>query len=299
MIDSNSLVISSCLRKFLAATFMSFFIFLASGCANLQAVHDFARISASTADYQQIVEDYATSPERQSRYQPERYPPYQDDDTGSLAEQKLKLEAAQRILVEYMAALAALAADDLPSIDTSVDDLVGSLEYARFIGEGDAAINKETGTAAAMIAKILTRAVHDHWRQAQTSQIVREANDSVQIVTMGLREIVLEDFSSSIDHEEEAVRKYFESVIAASTASGDTDAVPSLARIMWLEHSDHIETRRERLTAYADILEKIGQGHEDLKINVDSLENKALRERLRNYGKDLQSLYTAILTLRK
>jgi hypothetical protein len=286
-------------RKVLAVVLVSAFLLGASGCANLQAVRDFAKTSAATADYRQIVADYAMSPERQKRYQPERSAPDLNVQAKAREEQKPKLEAVQSILVEYMTALGDLAADDLPNVDNQVDALGKALENAKFVGNGDAAISKETGTAAATIAKILTHAVLDHWRQKQTSRIVREANDSVQTVSAGLREIVLNDFSASLDAEEEAVRKYFEAAIAASTAGGDTTGVPPLARILWLEHSDQLQTRRAKLTSYAEVLAKIGKGHEDLNNNVDSLQDKAMKERLRAYAKDLQSLYTAIATLSK
>lgn len=286
-------------RTVLAVVLVNAFLLGASGCANLDAVRDFAKTSAATADYRQIVADYAMSPERQKRYQPARFAPQLDAQAKARAEQKPKLEAAQTILVEYMTALGDLAADDLPNVDTQVDALGKALEKAKFVGDGDAAISKETGTAAATIANILTRAVLDHWRQKATSRIVREANDSVQTVTAGLREIVLKDFSASLDTEKETVRKYFEAPIAAATAGGDTDAVPPLARILWLEHSDQVETRRAKLMAYAEVLEKIGKGHEDLNKNVDRIQDKALKERLRAYAKDLQALYKAIVTLNK
>ena len=38
------------------------------GCANLDAVRKFAETSAATADYKQVVADYAESPKRSMRY---------------------------------------------------------------------------------------------------------------------------------------------------------------------------------------------------------------------------------------
>ena len=286
-------------RTMLALALLSALLPFISGCTNLQAVRDFAKTSAATADYRQIVTDYVTSPDRQKRYQPARSAPQLEASAKVRAEQKPKIEAAQTILVEYMTALGDLAADDLPKVDSQVDALGKALEKAKFVGDGDAAIGKETATAAGTIAKILTRAVLDHWRQKQTSRIVREADDSIQTVTAGLREIVLKDFGASLDTESETVRKYFEAPIAAAKSGGDTDAVPPLARILWLEHSDEIKARRAKLTAYADVLAKIGKGHADLNENVDRLRDKALKERLRGYTKDLQALYNAIVIMAK
>jgi uncharacterized protein YerC len=297
MTNPRPLMLRSRRRTVLATVLLTALLPGASGCANLQAVRDFAKTSAATADYRQIVTDYATSPRRQKRYQPDRVAPTLELQAKARAVQKQKLEAAQTILVEYMTTLGNLAADDLPNVDPEIDALGKALEKAKFVGEGDAAISKETGTAAATIAKILTRAAIDHWRQKQTTRIVREANGSVQTVTAGLREIVLKDFTASLDTEKEVVRKYFEAAIAAAASAGDHDAVPPLAKILWLEHSDQIEARRAKLKAYGEVLEKIGEAHEDLNENVNRLQDKALKERLRAYAKDLQALYKAILTL--
>jgi t-SNARE complex subunit (syntaxin) len=297
MTNPRLLVLGLQRRTVLAAVLVSAFLLGASGCTNLQAVRDFAKISAATADYRQIVADYAMSPERLKRYQPDGFARELETEAEARAKQKQKLEAAQTILVEYMTALGDLAADDLPNVDTQVDALGKALEEAKFVGKADETIGKETGTAASTIAKILTRAVLDRWRQEQTSRIVREANDSVQIVTAGLREIVLKDFSASLDIETEAVRKCFEAATAAAASVGVQDAVDPLVRVLRVEHSDQIETRRAKLRAYANVLEKIGEGHEDLNKNVDRLQDEALKERLRAYAKDLQDLYKAIATL--
>lgn len=270
---------------------------LLSGCANLQAVRDFAMISAATADYQQIVADYATSPTRQKRYYPPRFASQLDATAETRAEQRVKLEAVQSLLVTYMTTLGDLAADELPNVDAEIDTLGKTLEKTPFVGDGDAKISKATASAAGTIAKILTRTVLDQWRQKRLRRIIQEADPSVQTVIAGLREIVLVDFKTSLDLEEEAVRKYFESAIAAAKASGDTEALPPLAHVLWLEHSDRIAVRRLRLGEYAAVLEKIGDGHADLSKNVDTLGDKELAKRLARYARDLQKLFKAIASL--
>ncbi len=267
---------------------------LPAGCADLQAVREFAKTSAATADYRQIVTDYIESPVRQQRYLPDNRAVQLDSIAKKRAAQRKLLEGSQIVLVEYMSSLGDLAADELPNVDSEIEALGKSLEKAGFAGDADAAINKETASAAGRIAMVLTRAVLDHWRQDRVKTIIRDTDDNVQAVVAGLREIVLKDFNASLDIEAEAVRMYFEAPIASAESRHDTDAVPPLARILMLEHLDRIKERRERLDAYAQVLDKIGKGHAELFRNVDNLEDKALKERLKKYAKDLQTLYKAI-----
>lgn len=267
---------------------------LPTGCADLQAVREFAKTSAATADYRQIITDYIESPIRQKRYQPENHAAQLDSIAKKRAGQKKLLEGSQTILVEYMSALGDLAADELPNVDSEIEGLGKALEKAGIAGDGDDVVSKKTATAAGNIARVLTRAALDHWRQDRVKTIIRDSDDNVQTVVAGLREIVLKDFNASLDIEAEAVKMYFEAPIASAESRNDTDAVPPLARILMLEHLDRIKERRDRLTSYAQVLDKIGKGHAELLSNVDRLEDKALKERLKKYAKDLQTLYKAI-----
>lgn len=270
---------------------------LVCGCANLEAVRNFSKTSAATADYQQIISDYAEFPARDRRYKPESSAARLDALAKQRAEQKKKLEGAQTVLVQYMSALGDLAADKIPNVDSEIDGLGKSLEQAKFIGDGDAAISKETGAAAGTIAKILIRAALDHWRQRQVVKIVQDADPSVQIVVAGLHEIVSKDFTLSLDAEAEDVDAFFQESLAASRSLPDPEAVVPLVQILRQEHMDRIEARRSKVKAYAQVLEKIGKGHADLCQNVGKITDKDLQTRLKQYSKDLQVLYKAIQTL--
>jgi hypothetical protein len=260
-------------------------------------VREFAKTSAATADNKRIVADYVSSPERQKRFQPQRAAPALDEFARQRKEQQAILEGAQTVLVEYLNALGNLAADALPQVDSEIEALRKSLETAKFVGDGDAAIGKETATAASTIAKVLVREALEHWRQAHVRALVKETDASIQTLVEGLREVVVEDFARSLAIEEEAVRKYFEKSISDALAHDQPDSAPPLARILWLDRKDQNAARQNALSNYAAALAKIGTGHADLRANVGKFEDKALEERLRRYAKDLQTLYKAMATL--
>ena len=269
-------------------------LFLLGGCVDLKAVRDFAKISSATADYQKIVSDYVESPERQKPYQPERSHPQLDQEIQARSNQKPRLEGVQKVLVEYMSALGDLADDELPNVDKEIDGLGKALEKAKFVGEGDTQINKKTATGAGTIAKILTKAVLDHWRQKELKTIINKTDDSLQEVVLGLREVVQKDFKQSLDIESEAISKFFKKSIAVVKAQGDEEGLPPLANLLLKERLDEILVRKEKLDDYAKVLDKIGKGHADLRKNVNDLENKELIQRLKQYSKDLGKLYNTI-----
>jgi len=270
-----------------------------SGCANLEVVGKFAKTSAATADYQQVVVDYADSPRRQRSYQPERMAAQLDALVKRRAEQKPQLEGSQKVLVEYMSALGDLAADKLPNVDDEIDGIGKSLETAQFVGDGDAQIGKKTATAAASIAKVLVRAVLDAWRQCQLIKIVKESDPHLQIVVAGLKEVLDKDLRGSLDNEELAVSKPFQAWIAAATSGNDPDGAPSVARILLSERLEQVQGKLAKLDAYIRVLDTIGKGHADLFANVDKMDGKTLKTRLQVYSKDLQTLHKAIKDLSK
>lgn len=257
---------------------------LLAGCVDLAAVRQFAKTSAATADYKQVVSDYAREPLRRKQYAPASQATKLDDEAKTRGEQAITLEAAQGILVAYMSALGDLAADELPSIDKEVDGLGTALEKAKFVGEAD----KSTAAAAGSIAKALGRLALDHWRQAQLAKLIRETDDNVQAVVAGMRDIMLKDFDLALNVEKGAVTSYFIEPLAAAPAT------QKLAKLLQADRVDDIEARRAKLKAYAEVLAKIGKGHAELRANVGTLDDAALAARLKQYAKDLTTLYKAI-----
>lgn len=272
---------------------------LLSGCANLGAVREFAKTSAATADYKQVVSDYTNSPSRQRRYQPERMSGQLDSMVERRAGQGPLLEAAQQALVKYMTLLGDLAADKLPDVDSEIDDLSKALEKAKFVGDGDKQIGKETASAAASIAKVVARAILDGYRQSEVAKIVKQTNEPVQNVVAGLREVLDKDMRESLLNEETAIRKPFGAWVAAASSGNDPDGAPPVARILLDERLEQLHIKQANLDAYIKVLDTIANGHADLFLNVEKLDEKELITRLRGYSADLQTLYKGIRDLSK
>ena len=189
-----------------AGAILAFLAFIPAACTDLEAVRKFASTSAATADYRQVIADYAESPSRRQRYAG----PQATEDLVETAkrrrEHQVRLEAAQTILVKYMTALGDAAADGLPNVDDEIEGLTQALEGAGFVGDADRQLGKETATAAASLGKVLTRVVLDHWRQGEVAAVVREADPHVQEVVAGLKEVIGTDCLQSLESEELQVR---------------------------------------------------------------------------------------------
>jgi hypothetical protein len=263
-----------------------------SGCAaNLQSVGNFAKISSSTSDYQQIVKDYADTPKILKRYSPDRMAGDQDIRIEEYAQQKKQLENVQTILAAYMSALGDLAVDNLPNVDDRITGITGALT----------AINpnlKAITDPAGEIAKVLIREVGDHWRQSKIKTIIRECDPHVQSVIAGLKHIIDIDMRAALDVERKAITDTFDSWKAdARSHKESVDGAQRVARVLKEERLNELAARSEKLDAYIKILDTIAKGHADLYKNIDKLDEKALTARLQGYSKDLLTIQKNIAKL--
>ena len=267
-----------------------------SGCTNLEAVRSFATTSATAVENREVLADYAQAPVALGRLAPAERSADLATQGKERAEQRARLLAVQRLLGHYFRTLADLAASDLPDANSEIGKLTAAVEDAKgAVGAG--AVTNSTIEAAGSIAKVLTRLSLDGWRQARVASIVREVDPSLQKVVAGLREVVLTDFSASLDQEAEAIRSYFGTAVADAKARGEEDGCGRLARYLEAEALDGVEARRMKLRPYAEALAKVGKGHAELAANGAKLDRKALVEMLRQLSKELTTLAKATGTL--
>ena len=132
----------------------------AQGCADLKAIQDFAALSADSAEYTTLVNNYIESPERQKRYQPESRHPRLEQMIQERADQKSTLLLRHAVIEKYMAALGTLAADEAVDNTEELSQLTTALQT-------QAGANPQETEAFGKIAGILTKVASDRWRQRQ------------------------------------------------------------------------------------------------------------------------------------
>lgn len=305
------------------------------GCANLAAVRSFAKTSAATADYHQVVLDFESSATRRARYKPDlTNPDYVLRTPQSRADERQRFEEAQAVLVNYMNALGELAAEGQPKLSDNVKGLTAELAKAPFIATGDAKANLTTLSAAGTIVGSLANLATKGSREVQLKQLIRTNDAQVQVLTKGLAQVVAVDFVGSLDEERETADSYFDQVIiqtsarpapqAPASALGTRSlpaatpknspatppsespaggaAVAALTRFLVrqarITHDDATDTRLAQARAYAQVLRKIGAGHAQLLAGLDKLDSTALKASLTEYAQELQQLYQGIQQLR-
>lgn len=255
----------------------------AQGCADLKAIQDFAALSADSAEYTTLVNNYIESPERQKRYQPESRHPKLEQMIQERAEQKSTLLLRHAVIEKYMAALGTLAADEAVDNTEELSQLTTALQT-------QAGANPKETEAFGKIAGILTKVASDRWRQRQLRDLIEQSNEPVQEILGTLRQIVGEGFIGDLEIEQAALRSYYTTLTMEST-----DPAGKAALREWQEYrSSQIADRREAIQHYATLLQTIATEHQQLYDQRHDLTNPNLLKQVGKTVKDLKKLLSLV-----
>lgn len=257
------------------------------GCAtNLKAIQDFANLSAESAEYTALVDEYLEFPNRQKRYQPPSRHASLDTMAQERATQKTGLLLRQRIIETYMDSLGRLAADEL--VDNT--EALGTLSAAL---HNQAGTNPQETEAYEKMAGILTKVAIDRWRQRQLQDLIEQANPPIQQILGALQRIVSDGFGGDLQTEEAAIQNYYMTLIMESN-----DPAGKAALSEWKElRTSQAQERAQAVQTYRTVLNKISEGHQQLFDGRHQLDSKQVLEQVKHAAKDLQSLLDAIKKL--
>jgi len=144
---------------------------LTQGCMDLKAIQGFANISAESAEYTTLVDNYLDFPNRQKRYQPENQHARLDAMAQDRMTRKTKLLLRHEIIEEYMEALGELAADGIVDQTKELSQLTTALQT-------QAGTSPKETDAFEKIAGVLTKVVRDGWRKRQLQELIKPSNGS-------------------------------------------------------------------------------------------------------------------------
>ena len=257
------------------------------GCAtNLKAVQDFANLSAESAEYTALVDEYVEFPNRQKRYQPPSRHASLEAMAQERATQKSALLLRQHIIETYMNSLGRLAADDI--VDNTEE--LGTLSAAL---QNQAGTNPQETEAYEKMAGILTKVAIDRWRQRQLQDLIEQANPPLQQILGALQHIVSDGFGGDLQTEEAAIQNYYTTLIMESN-----DPAGKAALSEWKElRTSQAQERAQAVQTYRTLLDKIAEGHQQLFDGRHQLDSKQVLEQVKHAVKDLQSLLDAIKKL--
>lgn len=298
-------------------------VLLLVGCANLQAIRQFAQSSTHAETYKTIVADFAEIPEREKYYSPtERHDAYDAKKKRRDSEQEALLNI-QRVIAEYMKALEELADDELVSFDKSVDSLAEGLK-------GLNELNDSEIQAFSSITKLLTRAMTDGYRRRQLKLIITKSNDHLQVLISRQKELVL-TYVSDLSAEKTSIDSYYGKAIMKSLHHKTINSkkekfelerrleIPDtnyndiilqeikdpykqslliILRDNMQERMDTISKKQVNAMTYVDVLNAIGEGHQKLFDGRDELRSAELLANIRGYSKYITAMINNIRSLR-
>jgi hypothetical protein len=266
--------------RFLAVVWLAL---VASGCANLGAIREFASTSSDAAQYNQIVGTYVDTPTRLMRYEPESQRPVLVRQAAERQAQREQLLMRQRLIQAYMDALGQLADDGLTTYDKQLDTLGNALQAAKFADQGEAA-------ALAAVSKLVTTAATDHWRQGKLVTLIEQADAPFQVVVGTLVVIVETGFTTDIANEREALNKYYTEL---QRTSRDPAGLAALGE--WREIRDgQIRDRETAIRSYVVVLKTIGSGHHKLYESRHELSKVQVQAEIHQYTSRLKEAVNAI-----
>ncbi|MDH3505180.1 MAG: hypothetical protein OEZ41_04825 [Nitrospirota bacterium] len=256
------------------------------GCTtNLKAIQDFANLSAESAQYTTLVDEYLEFPNRQKRYQPPSRYANLDAMAQDRATQKTSLLLRQSILETYMESLGRLAADEV--VDNTEE--LGKLSSAL---EAQAATNPKEAEAYKKIAGMVTTVAVKRWRQRQLQDLIEQSNAPIQLILGSLQRIVSDGFGGDHQTEEAAIQNYY---MTLTMESQDPAGKAALAE--WKEfRMSQVHERSEAVQTYVKVLANISDGHQRL---FDQRQNLSKKEVLQQVGDSVKDLRTLLETIKK
>lgn len=279
----------SSFRAFIIQPHRAMFRFAASlglaslvvGCVNLSAVRDFAKASKNVAGVTEITRDYYDTLERRNLFAIEPGRKVSQPSLDARKAEVKRLLEAQAVLVEYMNSLEALADNDLIAYNKSLDKLGGSLVKAELTTAAQVAPYK---IAVGLLARLFT----DHYRQSTLKKIVPGLDPAVQQVCTNLAERIEQEYTISLDNEQEQMNSYLK------RAAADGGGTKLLVQLQLRERETAFTSRKERAAKAIEAYKKIGEAHAYLSRNIDKVGVDEIKQQLLSYKDDLEAAYNIV-----
>jgi hypothetical protein len=278
--------------KLVAVTIL---ISLLNGCTNLDAVHRFADSYNDTkANFPSIVSDLYRSCSDYLEYSSVSRGKYdlveirtaESQRCGKYNELEPRLLAANKILVDYLNALAAMANNNPPPYDAALDGLPAKLAAS-------SSFSSDQTQAFTSLAKFVLDAGTQAYRRAKVADAIGSNNTNVKTVTAALNMIVVKDYVRLLKNEEIGLRDMYGTALL--TDGSDQPLTAILVETQWRIARERIEKRQAAAQAYGQVLTEIAKGHQQLYEKRNDLTSKdAVADALRQAAEiaDLSSTMT-------
>lgn len=291
-----------------------------SGCVDLSAIRKFAEISTEAGQqFPQLAKDlngscmrrYYYQKIREEQFRPERMPDITNPDPtspamsearercGKFTEQEKRLIEANAVMVNYLQAMAALAADDLTSFDQSLNGLGNSFTAANVFNEAEVKAVKN-------LAGLLLTAFTDGYRRKKLKTTIENHNEDVKTLAAALQRIAAQNYILELKNEQGQLRSYYidsirdyadymKRVAAKDGSENKEDSVQNPLPVIqvkrqWDEEELDLRNKITAAESYGKIMQNISEGHQKLFDNRNKLNSKETVQIALKYGKAIQPL---------
>lgn len=253
-----------------------------AGCADLGAIREFGNVSADSAGYTALTDGYIGGPERSKRHtlrtdEAQRAPLTRQGKAREA--QRAQLQLYHLSVTQYMAALGALAADDVSNYDGQIDPLVDAASRNGLIAADKAGVVKALG-------KLLADAATNAYRQRELKQLISAGNAPLQTIIADMVRLMAA-FDSSVDNEAAMYDAYYDELMLMA---GKKE--PVAAELLWSERGATLagfEQRKQAIAPYIETLKTIATAHQSLYDNRDKVSDKEVLAQLKKYTGQIRS----------
>lgn len=262
-------------------------LLLTSACADLAAVQDYAKASASVPGYDEATKEFGSRFTRAEVYLDEKGRRTAQILTPERQRAVPDLIAVHKNLQAYMLVLGKLAGAQTFNLDKQTEGLQKAIVAFPPFG-----LDADTANAAGTLGRLVAKWALLGIQQQYVIELVTEADPSIQAVTGGMRRIV-EVYQKDLANERREVQAIY-NINRPFISATYSSASPSRDKLLAVLSDDHFSqkaaeftTRAARLSELDKALEKIANGHAELRRNVNNLSSREFAAALKAIARDI------------
>lgn len=280
-----------CLRKFscskIRVVLLLFLTLLLAACIDLSEIGKFAALSeTANASFPSLVADIQDSCERRANYAPDDRRQDVLLHCKNLSTSKDGLLQAQQVLLNYMEAVKNLSSDKTVTYGEKLDALPDALSKS---GLDESQVKATTG-----LAKMLVDAAIGGYRRKEVGKLVGETNGDIQTLTVALRRVISDGYTTELNLEEEAIKEFYGTNLKEHEKQEPLTAL--LVKKRWADDLDGVQKRKSAALAYGKVMDSIAQGHQKL---YDIRDRWSTEELVKQLGPEISDIYKSTQEVHK
>ncbi len=276
--------ILSQLKKVRRALPISVILFLSScGIQDIAAVQGFANLARQANEkYPALVADFYGSCVRTAEFDTDTIPNRQEiaDRCDRFRQLQPGLLAVNQVLESYISALASLASDKTIVFDNEFQNLSGA------IGSLPGAQPQQINAATSLMNFLLSASV-DRYRREELSDVIANSNSDLQITLNTQKDIFNSDYKRLLLIESDTIDDFYREKLLQ--LQNDPEKL-LYVRQQWQEEKLLVNQKLSAVNDYLQILEQLGQAHQELYDNRNRLDSAALSQLMLQYTYKLKPL---------